>query len=122
MSYKRACMAAGIDQSTFYRWLQKAEKHKRSKYSKFRKRLQAAEAEGELANLQAIIEAGKRDWRARAWLLERRHPERWGKREFHEGSGPGEPIRIVVEYVGDQGEAASPASGAEDSEAGDGEV
>src|SRR5262245_16412631 len=35
----------------------------------------------EAALVSAIAAAGRRDWRAAAWVLERRWPERWGRVE-----------------------------------------
>ncbi|MGD9644309.1 MAG: hypothetical protein AB7U73_01265 [Pirellulales bacterium] len=40
-----------------------------------------AEFEGEINALATIKSAGASDWRAMAWYLERRHPDRWARRE-----------------------------------------
>jgi transposase len=39
-----------------------------------------AQAEFELAQLRRLLQDGEGDWRAPAWVLERRFPERWGRR------------------------------------------
>jgi len=60
--------------------------------------LEKAEAEAELfllTNIKAAATDGK--WTAAAWILERRHPERWAKLEKREYSGTeGGPIEINV--------------------------
>lgn len=47
----------------------------------FRRQLAAAEAKHEIAHLENIRTAGKKEWRASAWALERRYPERYGTRK-----------------------------------------
>lgn len=39
-----------------------------------------AEAEAEFRALLNIRKAGQEDWKAEAWFMERRYPERWGMR------------------------------------------
>jgi len=51
----------------------------------------------ENANVSIIYKAGREDWRAAAWWLERRFPARWGRRRRAEVSGPsGDPIQHEV--------------------------
>ncbi len=45
------------------------------------------------------------DWRAEAWRMERRFPERWGRKEKHEISGPdGGPVEIktIADILGEE--------------------
>ncbi len=44
----------------------------------FARRLRAAVAQSETSALRQLLMAGKRSWRASAWFLERRFPERYG--------------------------------------------
>src|SRR5688572_21466598 len=46
----------------------------------FAQRLRAAPIEGEANHVEIIRRAGHQSWRASAWFLERRYPERWGRR------------------------------------------
>ncbi|HEY2838461.1 MAG TPA: hypothetical protein VGJ26_04905 [Pirellulales bacterium] len=48
--------------------------------AEFALRLQRAEADMEVFQLQNIRQASKSSWNAAAWILERRLPERYGKR------------------------------------------
>ena len=73
-----AAAAAGISASTLYRWL--ADDGDR--YLEFSDALKAAEAEGALDALRCIqAAAGSGKWQAAAWLLERRHPNGYGRRQ-----------------------------------------
>lgn len=75
MSRRRASFRAGITYTTFKEWM--------AKDLPFAAQIKNAEAEYEEVALQCIQDAAKDEqWQAGAWLLERRHPERWGKREF----------------------------------------
>jgi hypothetical protein len=49
----------------------------------FALRLEHAEADMEVFQLQNIRQASKSSWNAAAWILERRLPERYGKRGPH---------------------------------------
>lgn len=56
----------------------------------------ARKAAHDLAVISAAADAG--DWRASAWRLERRYPEKWGKREYLELDHAGErggPVQFV---------------------------
>jgi len=46
----------------------------------FEERMKRAESDFEIFNLSNIQQAGKKSWHASAWILERVHPERFGKR------------------------------------------
>ena len=58
-----SCRMAGISDDTFSNW--------RKRYADFAVQIDAANARGALANLQFINDSD--DWRAKAWILERRH-------------------------------------------------
>lgn len=65
-------------------------------FREFARALGEAEAQAELEALRSIERAAAEgDWRARTWLLERRWPDRWGRRTRHEVTGAhGEPIGV----------------------------
>ena len=100
-----ACMAAGLDESTIYKWRNKAALYKQWLddnsiytddiedlpdhdngliYYQFFMRLKTAESLAEINhvnNLKAAGAAGPQFWAASATYLERKHPDRWGKRD-----------------------------------------
>jgi len=76
MSVDAACTQSSISRSTYYRWIEEDEE--------FAEEVEAAKDFSEAVLLESIRYQGeaKQDWRAAAWILERRIPDRWGaKRE-----------------------------------------
>ena len=69
----------GINRSTWWRWEQLGEQHPESIYADFCNVTRAAIAGAEIDTIRAI-RTGAKGWEARAWLAERRFPQRWGKR------------------------------------------
>ena len=68
-----ACEAANISRQTYYRWM--------DEIPEFKELVNATMSDVEAALLDNISSYG--DWRASAWILERRFPQRWGqKREL----------------------------------------
>lgn len=68
-----ACQAANISRRTYYRWMEQIPE--------FKELVNAAEADIEAECATDIKRSD--DWRAKAWFLERRFPQRWGvKREL----------------------------------------
>jgi hypothetical protein len=68
-----ACRAARISTRTFSRW--------KKDIPEFRERVEADEIFIEPMLLEKMIEHGITDWRALAWILERRFPSRWGAKQ-----------------------------------------
>jgi hypothetical protein len=127
MSHKKTCEAVGITQETFYQWIKKTprkglwvckckeEQEKPEKVeicqvcrSKIKKRpefselIKKAMALGQAKLLKTIHDASDSTWQAAAWILERRNPEDFGKRDRVEVSGDLEkPLvnKIEVEIV-----------------------
>ena len=76
-----AAQACGIVSTTLYRWMKRGERQPDGPYGEFCRALKRADLEAELACLRQIQEAAQNgDWRAAAWMLERRYPEKWGRR------------------------------------------
>jgi len=75
-----AAKAAGVDGSTFRRWLRKGREQVEP-YAALVEQMAFAEARGEAALLAVIREAAVRHWTSAAWMLERRFPSRWARRE-----------------------------------------
>ena len=116
-----AATLAGINERTLYDWLAKGKDGKRDgKFVQFYQAIKRAEAEWEQEQAEAIRETAKGgqllsrttterkdgstvttetytrpEWTARAWLLERKAYERWGKKERVELTGDKErPLAI----------------------------
>lgn len=64
---------ADIDRGTLRRWM--------DRNSVFRSQVEKAEADWELRLVAQITQEAPSDWRAGAWLLERRRPARWGRHQ-----------------------------------------
>jgi ABC-type nitrate/sulfonate/bicarbonate transport system substrate-binding protein len=69
-----ACTTVGINKSTFYDWIKKGKKsnHPHNKYKNFQEAVKKAMAWNE------------ENWRAAAWKLSRKHPQKWGKKEYED--------------------------------------
>ncbi len=64
---------AGVGKSTLHRWLARGRKAKSGRFRDLWDSLKEAEGLGAARALAAIQGATSRDWKAAAWLLERRH-------------------------------------------------
>lgn len=131
-----AAAACGLAKKTFYNWLQKGARAKGGEYHEFAAAVEKAMGEAEARDLLTIDKAAQGydvtvvketvsngvvidrevknsrrfDWQAAAWRLERKFPDRWGRRERVEHSGPGgKPIQSetkdtkVLIYIPDNG-------------------
>ena len=85
-----AAAGVGVSRDTLYRWMKERPE--------FREQVQEATAKAEAIDLQRIsIAAQSGIWQAAAWRLERRFPERWGRRDRPEvPEGKVTPTGIVV--------------------------
>jgi hypothetical protein len=76
-----AASAASVPVRTYNHWLERGDPEgsdpKDEPYRVFREKVERAVAEGEAVNVALISRAAQKDWKAAAWLLERRHPDRW---------------------------------------------
>lgn len=76
---KSIAMALGIHEATFYRWVGYPKTDNQRELSE---QLKKAEADYDNALLGIIAKAAQeRDWKAAAWLLERKHPEQYARPE-----------------------------------------
>ena len=96
-----AAAYAGIDESTFYRWMQRGRGlDAELLYAGFAEAVRLALAEWETRDILRIGEAAKSDWRAAAWRLERRLPKRYGRRERHEiANADGDTFRVAAKRI-----------------------
>jgi transposase len=67
---------AGIDDSTYRRWMQREEPEFRA----FRAAVKKALADAEVRNVGIVLKAASAHWQAAAWWLERRLPAVYGRR------------------------------------------
>lgn len=107
-----ACGAVGISYDTLRSWRSQGVMDPAGKYGVFVEQLRRAEFEEEAAGLREIYEAAiggqllsrtviqrpdgetttvekfaTGDWRARAWMMSRRHPERWAAKHMIDIAG-----------------------------------
>ena len=75
-----ACRAAGIHYNTLLAWEKKGESQKSGEYVEFLEALRSAEAEAVVSKVDIIHGAAmKGDWRASAWFLEHKYPDKWAR-------------------------------------------
>lgn len=87
-----AAAEAGISATTFREWLKRgrrdSEAGKQTEFSKFADDIEQAQAASEAILVTGLATAAKKDWRAAAFLLERKWPLKFGSRQKieHEGN------------------------------------
>ncbi len=96
-----AAAYAGISKQTFYTWLERGRKAKTGPFADFVDAIEKAQADAEARNVALIAKAAQDGtWTAAAWWLERKYPERWGRKERVEHTGKdGKDITITVRRV-----------------------
>lgn len=92
-----AAAIGGVTYTTLNNWMRKGESASSGAYVEFLEAVKKAEAEAEALRVSRISKAGKEgNWQADAWYLERRYPDRWGKRIQQEVTGKdGGPLEYV---------------------------
>lgn len=76
-----AAAAAGISKQTLYSWLKAGAREEDPLAVEFLDAYKKAEAEAEAANVNMIRTWARKDWKAAAWMLERKNPDKWGRRD-----------------------------------------
>jgi len=79
-----ACACCGLDYSTVRGWIQRGEnthptRPQTAEYIDFVDGYNNAVGECECNLVAQIQKASSKDWKAAAWLLSRRHPQRWAE-------------------------------------------
>jgi transposase len=90
---------AGISKPTFYGWLERGRNEPDSIYSVFLDAVEKAKADAEVRDV-ALIDKAAHDgsWQAAAWKLERKFPQKWGRVNRTEISGPdGAPVKVDID-------------------------
>lgn len=80
-----AAHLAGVSKQTVYAWLKKGQKQSRGQFRDFLDAVKKAEAGAEARLLLLVEKAAAKNWQAAAWRLERKHPERWGRKDTFTG-------------------------------------
>ncbi|MDV6237532.1 hypothetical protein CH379_018015 [Leptospira ellisii] len=100
-TYESSCALAGISERAFYQWKAKgtdASEKRNSEYVQFVQELAEKEA---LAKIKLLSDIQKSDsWQAKAWILERRWPEEWGRKDKVSIE---KEIEQVIVYLPDNG-------------------
>ena len=103
-----AAAFAGIDRSTLQRWFRRGEQAPKGIYRDFATAVQKATADAEARDVALIGKAaGEGNWQAAAWRLERRFPERWGRKDrieatVHSTSDPVNQFRQDIKKLTDE--------------------
>jgi len=84
-----ACEWAGIPERTFRAWMQEGEAGAPQSSVDFCRQVMEAEKAAEIRNVAFVMKAAEEDPKHAEWWLERKHPERWGRKERHELTGAG---------------------------------
>jgi len=88
---------AGIGRQTLFDWLRRGRGESSGMYHDFVKDCEEALAASEVRDLGLIAQAAPSQWQAAAWRLERRYPDKWGRRErFAVTDGEGNPVQAGV--------------------------
>ena len=86
----------GIDPSTWYRWLQEGEKAENGIKRDFYDTIKKASARSEVSAVKGILKAGKKQWQALAWYLERKYAHWTLKQDTTQNDGS---INALVEAL-----------------------
>ena len=93
LTFRLSCARAGVNPATFYRWLEKGETANVRRYSEFCDAVSRAKADSDLRLVSQITLQAPTDWRAAAFMLERRFPDDYGKRTEVTGKDGG-PVKV----------------------------
>lgn len=86
-----ASSCVGVNKSTLYEWLKRGAREKQKNgdkinkseqiYVEFSNAVEKAIAEAEARDVLIIQKASQTDWKASAWRLERKFPNKWGRKD-----------------------------------------
>jgi len=117
-----ACGLLGLARRTYYQWKKEGDALRTTKLDAeltsreralvaFCTTVDRGIALGELEDLDTITEASRSNWRAAAWRLERRAPQRWGKKRAPSKLSPAQVHEVAAEVASmlrDQDHHAAP--------------
>lgn len=84
-----AAALAGVSRASFFRWLARGEAEEQGPFRDFRDAIKEAESAGEDYAVEMVRKAMPGNWQAAMTYLERRHPDRWARKQHVEHTGPG---------------------------------
>ena len=93
---RTACLACGIDEATYFNWMKWGKQANTGVFFEFFKALKKAEAEAEARLVTQVNLAGPKNWQAAMTMLERKFPERWGKRDKVDVTSGGHAIKGYI--------------------------
>ncbi len=95
-----ACRAGGIDTASYYSWLRRGEEGEEP-FVGFLHAVKESQAVAEHKALSVINEAMLDQWLAAGWLLERRDPDDYGRRQRMDiGADKNQELEVVVKIGG----------------------
>jgi hypothetical protein len=100
MYLETAVILAGTTKDTFFEWMRRGNKEPFGPYRELLDAVNKAVAEGEARHLANIDRAGRNQWQASAWMLERRHHSKWAKREtqrFEHANADDKPFKVTTD-------------------------
>ena len=107
MSIRAACQHVGIDDSTYRKWMMRGADGEEP-FVTFRTEATRAKADGIRALVATVRKAAQDDWRAAAWILERREPDDWSRRTEITGASGG-PVQVDMTALVTQAATAANA-------------
>ena len=115
-----AAQYGGVTYDTLNDWMNKGKDGKAPNYVQFYHAVKKAEADAEILRVARINKAGQEgNWQADAWYLERRYPDKWGRRVQQteiSGRDGGDIVIKAVDYRNGLAAIATGDDGFTDSE------
>jgi abortive infection bacteriophage resistance protein len=105
LPYVLAASFAGITYQTFNDWMKKGKNSRSGEYSKFYEHIEKCNAYGAMKCLERLNKAAEAgDTRICMWILERRFPEDFGRREYRKMNVVSENKNKNVEIIVNDGD------------------
>lgn len=100
-----AAQQAGIHEATYHAWRARGRKEGKGIYREFDEAVEMAEAEAEAVAVMYVRRAMGESWQAAMTYLERKFPDRWGKRFAKEPEAKGSKAALLELIEAMRGEA-----------------
>lgn len=91
-----AAAFAGISKDTLFRWLRSGARGESERFKRFSDAVKMAMASAEVRDVALVGRAAQTQWQAAAWRLERKAPDRWGRRDRVEVAGVRDAPLVVT--------------------------